>query len=124
MCAIYCWKRRGRAPEQVHSELGARGPHNDVWGFAACILHLATGQLPYAGLTMIQMGTAMSEGRTPNIPDTLPEWLQQIMRDCVKFDATARPSVVQLQQVIVGMQNFKCWKQQAPSVPHILSAWL
>lgn len=35
------------APEQVDAKFGVRGPHTDIWGFAACVLHLATGQQPY-----------------------------------------------------------------------------
>ena len=66
-----------RAPEQADAEFGDKGTHTDVWGFASSMLHLATGQLPYAGLTQVQMLTAMVKQRPPAVPDTLPAWLGQ-----------------------------------------------
>ena len=88
-----------RAPEQTDPELGARGPHTDVWGFGTTLLHLATGQQPYKHLTLVQMVTAMTKARPPAVPDTLPAWLQHILQQCFSFDVTKRPSVQQLLQV-------------------------
>ena len=88
-----------RAPEQTDAELGTRGTHTDVWGFATTILHLATGQLPYNGLNAPQMLTAMIKGRPPAVPSTLPAWLQELLKQCLVFDAAARPSVQLLLQV-------------------------
>ena len=88
-----------RAPEQVDAEFGSRGPHTDVWGFATTMLHLATGQLPYAGLTQVQMLTAMLKQRPPAVLDTLPAWLRQLFRQCLMFDMAQRPLVSQLLQV-------------------------
>ncbi len=48
-----------RAPEQADAEFGVRGRHTDMWGFAACVLHLATGQQPYHNLTHLQLVSAM-----------------------------------------------------------------
>ena len=88
-----------RAPEQVDADCGLRGTHTDVWGFATCILHLATGQLPYQGLTQMQMVSAMLKGRTPEVPNSLPDWLQQALRQALTFDTAARPSVALLHKV-------------------------
>ena len=63
---------------------------------------MATGQLPYQGLTPHQMLTAMIKQRPPAVPDTLPEWLQQLLKQCLAFDVAARPSVSQLLQVILA----------------------
>ena len=73
--------------------------HTDVWGFAACIVHIFSGQQPYPGLSQLQIVSAMLKGRPPVIPSAFPEWLQQILKQCFSFDATARPSVLQLHQV-------------------------
>ena len=89
-----------RAPEQVDAEVGSRGTHTDVWGFATTMLHLATGQLPYAGLTQVQMVSAVLKQRPPAVPDTLPAWLGQILRQCLTFDIAQRPRVPQLLEVI------------------------
>ena len=65
-----------RAPEQVDADFGLRGTHTDVWGFATCTLHLATGQLPYLGLSEIQIVSAMLKRRLPSMPASLPTWLR------------------------------------------------
>ena len=89
-----------RAPEQVDTdEFSLRGTHTDVWGFATCILHLATGQLPYQGLTLMQEVSAMHKKRAPEVPTSLPVWLQQALRQALTFDTAARPSVALLHQV-------------------------
>ena len=92
------WRSICRAPEQTDPEFGSRGPYTDVWGFAACILHLATGQLPYAGLSQMQMVSAMLKSRAPEVPRNLPAWLRQALQQCLSFDTAARPSVAALYQ--------------------------
>ena len=88
-----------RAPEQTDAEFGPRGTHTDVWGFASTVIHLATGQLPYSGLTPLQILGAMLRRRPPAVATTLPAWLQQTLQQCLSFDAAARPSLLQLLQV-------------------------
>ena len=88
-----------RAPEQTDSEFGRRGRHTNVWGFATTVLHLATGQLPYHGLTQHQTLTAMIKRRPPTVPDTLSAWLQQLLKQCLQFDTTKRPIVASLLEV-------------------------
>ena len=70
-------------------EGGLRGSHTDVWGFATTVLHLATGHLPYQGLTHWQIMSAMSQGRLPEVPSSLPEWLQEALTSCLSFDTAA-----------------------------------
>ena len=88
-----------RAPEQADAEFGVRGPHTDMWGFAACVLHLATGQQPYHSLTHLQLVSAMFKRKAPEVPDSLPSWLRQALQQCLLFEPAARPSASQLQQV-------------------------
>ena len=97
------WLKKGgthacRAPEQADPDL-AVGPYSDVWGFAATVLHLATGEQPYQDLTFMQMVTAMHREKQPAIPGTLPAWLHNLLKRCFSFDITKRPSVPQLLQV-------------------------
>ena len=101
----YCIYTAGplRSPEQVDADFGSRGPHSDVWGFAVCILHMATGQLPYAELGQIQMVSAMLKRRPPDVPASLPPWLQQTLKQCLSFDTAARPSVAALYQVVFSL---------------------
>ena len=60
---------------------------------------MATGQLPYQGLTPPQMLTAMIKQRPPAVPETIPDWLQQLLMQCLAFDVAARLAVTQLLQV-------------------------
>ena len=90
-----------RAPEQADAEFGQRGPHTDVWGLAACILHLATGRPPYADLTQLQLVSAMLKRRPPEVPVSLPSWLQQALTQCLSFDTAARPTVDDLHKVLL-----------------------
>ena len=91
--------RRCRAPEQTDAEFGARGSHSDVWGFAATMLHLATGDQPYKDLTVVQMISAMVKAKPPSVPVTLPAWLQHLLKQCFSFEVTKRLTVLQLLQV-------------------------
>ena len=88
-----------RAPEQVDADFGLRGTHSDVWGFATCVLHLATGQLPYEGRTHTQMVSAMLKRQAPVVPAGVPKWMQNLLRQCLSFDTATRPSVATLHQV-------------------------
>ena len=87
-----------RAPEQTDAEFGRRGSHTDLWGFATTVLQLPTGQLPYSGFTPMQIMGAMSRRRPPAVPETLPAWLQRVLQQCLSFDVSARPPVLQLLQ--------------------------
>ena len=88
---------------------GVKGSHTDMWGFAACVLHLATGQQPYLGLTFVQTVTAMLKKTPPEVPNSLPSWLQQALQQCLSFDPAARPSASQLQQVGAAAMQQMAW---------------
>ena len=89
----------GRALKQADADRGPRGTHTDVWGFASCLLHLATGQLPYKGLSHNQTLSALLKSRAPEVPSSLPAWLQHALKQSLSFDAAARPTVAHLRQV-------------------------
>ena len=88
-----------RAPEQADADFGSRGAHTDVWGFAACILHMASGDIPYKELSMMQMISAVYKKKSPSVPTSLPPWLRQLLMQCLDFDLAARPSTKDILQV-------------------------
>ena len=45
------------------------------------------------------MVSAMLKKRTPEVPNSLPGWLQQALRQALTFDTAARPSVALLHKV-------------------------
>ena len=51
------------------------------------------------GLTHNQTLTALLKSRPPEVPSSLPAWLQQALGLCLTFDAAARPTVAHLRQV-------------------------
>ena len=102
-------KHAHRAPEQAGESFGLRGSHSDAWGFGTTILHLASGVLPYNGLSLTQMLSAMIRERPPAVPDTLPSWLQQLLKQCFSFNSAARPTAKLLLQV----SYFTCSEMEA-----------
>ena len=48
------------------------------------------------------MVSAMLKRRAPEVPASLPAWLQQVLQQCLSFDIPARPSVASLHQVDSG----------------------
>ena len=99
LLSVLCFQTTLFCSGQTGEGFGPRGSYTDVWGFATTILHMATGQVPYSGLTLHQMLTAMIRQRPPVVPDSLPGWLQQVLSQCLSFNTAARPSVQQLLQV-------------------------
>lgn len=99
----------GRAPKQADADCGPRGIHTDVWGFASCVLHLATGQLPYKGLSHNQTLSALLKSRAPEVPSSLRAWLQHALKQSLSFDAAARPTVAHLRQVGVILVPSSTW---------------
>ena len=53
----------------------------------------------------VQMLTAMLRQRAPDVPDSLPAWLAELLRLCLNFDANARPTVNNLHQVLQYVAN-------------------
>ncbi len=42
------------------------------------------------------MLTAMIKKRSPTVSDPLPAWLQHLLKQCLEFDVTKRPSIPSL----------------------------
>ena len=52
------------------------------------------------------MLTAMIKRRPPTVPDTVPAWMQQLLKQCLEFDSTKRPSVPSL---LEASEETKCY---------------
>lgn len=72
------------------------------------MLHLATGQLPYQGSNPAQVESVMLKGAPPEVPISVPGWLQQILKQCFSFDTAARPSVAHLFQLNQWQRHLHC----------------
>ena len=63
-----------------------------MWGFATFMLHFATGQLLYQGLTQRQLVSVMLRRRPPEVSSRLPEWLPCALGWIPTIDTAAWPS--------------------------------
>ena len=83
------------SPEQVDSKFREVGPWTDVYGLAATLYHLLTGELPYKGNAigifsrLMDLSTSSPDPRTedPELPDYLAEAIMAAMQK----DASLRP---------------------------------
>ena len=80
-----------------------------MWSFAATILYLATGGYPYAGFSEGQMLAARIFRKPPTVPDSVPDWLMQVLKQCLRFDTAQRPPVSQLLQVDLKPEYAVIW---------------
>lgn len=84
------------APEQVdHHNFGKIGPWTDVYGLAATLFHLLSGQMPYQGQA-IGIFTKLVDRSQP-IPDPrdfnpeIPDYLAEAIMNAMQRDASLRP---------------------------------
>lgn len=55
------------------------GPRADVWSLGCCVLELATGKCPHAGLNEVQAMFRMVQDAHPEIPASLPDSLRDFL---------------------------------------------
>ncbi|EQC27154.1 TKL protein kinase [Saprolegnia diclina VS20] len=84
------------APEVLMSG-GTYDAAADVYSFGVVLIELVTLRVPYAGLSRYQIAPGVLNGTLrPNdnlsIFADVPEWLTQLIDDCVAFDPTRRPT--------------------------------
>ena len=81
---------RYMAPEIIRHE--SYSSNADVYSFGICLWQLITREVPFASMTPIQAAYAVAEGRRPEIPQSTPRRLQEIITACWDQDSLRRPS--------------------------------
>ena len=76
----------------MDAAFGSQDFPSGVWAFGSCMLHMVTGQLSFEGPSHMQLMSAMFK-RLPDVPSSLPTWLQQTLKQCLHFDTKARPTI-------------------------------
>ena len=75
----------------------AEGMASDAWGLAASLVHAATGERPFAGLTPHEIADAVVDRRQgPHVPESLPARLRSLLAQCFAHDPAARPPLPQV----------------------------
>ncbi|KAF6250880.1 kinase-like domain-containing protein [Scenedesmus sp. NREL 46B-D3] len=76
-------------------------PAIDLWAWACCMIHMATGVVPFARLMpqqiMMQVGVRHT---APPVPPSLPGPLQQLMQHCLTVSPAQRPTAKQALQAL------------------------
>ncbi|KAF9231206.1 kinase-like protein, partial [Melanogaster broomeanus] len=90
---------------QVHSEGKIAHPTipSDIYSFGGLMLHVLTGKKPYDGLRDLQILTAITSGRRPQLPPTHPLISSThglLIQRCWNHDEKMRPSVEEIQVAV------------------------
>jgi serine/threonine protein kinase len=89
------------APEQLDARggFGEIGPGVDVYGLAASLAYLCTGQAPYVEASLMALIVALgtkSPRRPRELDSDLPEWFDSLIVDCYARDPAERPTAKEL----------------------------
>jgi serine/threonine protein kinase len=84
------------APEALNDQAeGGIGPHTDVWTLGCVIVEMITGKMPWAGMPMQQIITAVAmQFRVPTEPEGAPA--AHVLRRCFAKAPRDRPTAEQL----------------------------
>lgn len=81
------------SPEQLDPQTDA-GPPSDVWGFGATLFFCLTAQLPFEESENMLVTLITEEPRrVRELRDSIPEWVDELVCDCLQKDADKRPTM-------------------------------
>ncbi|KAL6745552.1 kinase-like domain-containing protein [Haematococcus lacustris] len=91
---------RYSAPEAVRGQLQ---PASDVWSWAVVVWHMASGQLPFDGLTEEEVTQGVAAGQLRLVwPAGVSPALGQLVQQCLQPDPRLRPSAAFLVAALVA----------------------
>ena len=62
----------------------------DIWSFGVLLYEMASGQMPFKGDTMIELGSAILHDSLSPLPDAVPESLAKIIYHCLRKQMSQR----------------------------------
>lgn len=89
---------RFMAPEVIRHE--SYSSNADVYSFGVFLWQLITRQVPFGSMTPVQAAYAVAEGRRPEIPESTPSRLKDVIEACWDQDSHKRPSFTYIAMVL------------------------
>ncbi len=65
-------------------------PRSDIWSFGVLLYEMASGQMPFRGATMIELGSAILRNSPLPLPEQVPESLSRITYRCLRKEMGQR----------------------------------
>lgn len=59
-------------------------PRSDIWSFGVLLYEMASGQMPFKGATVIELGSAILHDAPSPLPEHVPESLSKIIYHCLR----------------------------------------
>jgi TolB-like protein/Tfp pilus assembly protein PilF len=63
---------------------------SDIWSFGVLLYEMASGQMPFKGATMFELGSAILQGSPLPLPEHVPESLSRITYRCLRKEMGQR----------------------------------
>ena len=63
---------------------------SDIWSFGVLLYEMASGQMPFKGASMIELGSAILHGAPLPLPEHVPESLSKITYRCLRKEMSQR----------------------------------
>lgn len=80
--------------------LDVRGPgydeKSDIYSFGMVLWEIASGRIPFAGMTELQILRRIDMRETEEIPDSCPVQYANVIRSCWHQDPAKRPSIAEI----------------------------
>jgi serine/threonine protein kinase len=75
----------------------------DVWSWACTVIEITTGEVPHAGLELLDVLLNVRDKRMTPLtgkPNIAPAWIMPLLNQCFAYDPAQRPTFQQIVQFL------------------------